>query len=206
MNNITASDWSGAVDLATQHEALYAEIDSLMIEPTDEPVEEAFDEPIDVPIVEPFTEPVQETSTKNELKCENCHFETVLPNAFQNHRKSYIVCYVCAMKFCGKRARRNHEAHIRRGHDFKPKSAFICNVCKKPFGLKSILKTHLKRTKCGKPKLIEHLDEPIYELADEAIEEPMDETIYEPIYVPINEPIIEPVNERIEEVIDEPTG
>ena len=159
MNNITETDWSGAVQLATKHEALYAEIDSLSIEPADEPVEEAFDEPIGVPIVEP----TQETFTNEVLKCENCHFETVLPNAFQNHRKSYIVCYVCAMKFCGKRARRNHGAHFKREHVFKPKSAFICNICKKPFGLQSVLKKHLKRSKCGKYQLIEAVEEVIDE-------------------------------------------
>ena len=194
MDKITASDWSGAIKLATQHESFYAEIDeidSLLIEPAvDEPIQETIDEPVDLPMDESVIVPLQETSPNEVLKCEHCHFETVLPSAFQCHRKTYIVCYVCALTFCGKRSRRHHETHFRRTHDFKPKSAHICNICKKPFGYKSDLKTHLKRSKCGKHQLIEPIYEPIVQAIDEGIEEPVVEHTYELNYEPINQPHI----------------
>ena len=166
---------------------------------------------------------VPDAYTNHVLKCDygdNCDFETLLPNAFKCHTKSYLVCPECPMQFCGKRSKRHLETHFRRVHNFKPKDPYFCEVCSKPFGHMSVLKKHLKKSKCGKVPLIDHDYEPVYgpvaEPLNDPIGDPIHETFQEPTHEPIHDPIGEPVDghleipinqlkrEPVDEVIDDP--
>ena len=86
---ITAEDWAGAIDLASQQEAFYAEQDQL-----DPPlVPEVQDEPVQGELIPNEIVVVPETAQK----CSNCDYETVQAHAavskINENMKSIIMVF-----------------------------------------------------------------------------------------------------------------
>ena len=126
-------------DFSTKHEVLYAQCDGLHdLLPPDVHEEEFEEEPMEE--VEPEEEPAKE-------KCPHCSFETNLPNVFKLHTKSFRLCSVCNVVFCGKRSAQNLKVHEK---THLPEKVHECEICKKSFKFASVLKTHYIRTACGR--------------------------------------------------------
>ena len=140
MEKVSAEEWQAAIRLAIRQEDLYIEIDQ------DQPSPSLMPEDIEPAVEQEIAATEHE---KEVLKCENCDYETEIPAHFQNHKGSIIFCEHCSKCFCGKRAQRMLKTHLKE-HDFKPKNAHICEICKKPFKNATLLKNHKIRSKCGR--------------------------------------------------------
>ena len=160
---ITADDWKSAIRAASRQEELYAQLDNIVLDPLPQPNQEIMDEnvmiiddPELIELVEPIvndndvTEQMESVESQNEpLKCTNCEFTSFRPSAYQNHIRSITECDMCDKKFCGKSVRDELKSH-KKQHSFGPKTPHFCSVCKKGYKFKSILKRHMKDSKCGK--------------------------------------------------------
>ena len=139
MEKVSAEEWQAAIRLAIRQEDLYLEIDQ------DQPSPSLLPEDIE-PAME---EQIATEHEKEVLKCENCDYMTENPGGFKRHKESITYCEHCSQGFCGKRAKRLLKSH-QQEHDFKPKNAHICDICKKPFKNATLLKNHKIRSKCGR--------------------------------------------------------
>ena len=134
MRKVSPDEWAAAVRLAVQQEDMYATEDQL--DPSLEPKE---DEEITI-----------EEVADEELKCDNCDYNFISLGRFERHKKAAKNCENCSKVFCGPSANRELKSHILREHTYKPKSAHVCNHCKKPFGYPSQLKHHMLWSACGR--------------------------------------------------------
>ena len=143
MEKVTAEEWQAAIRLAKRQEDLYIEIDE------DQPNHSLLpDEDIE-PEVNDEEAAIEPPAKKPALECENCEYKSENPGGFKRHKDSVIKCEHCDKAFCGKYAKKQLKSH-QKEHDFKPKEAYICMHCKKPFPRPSKLKEHLVWSKCGR--------------------------------------------------------
>ena len=152
LSKIGPKEWQAAIRESTRSEEFYAKIDKLFPSPEEQVTDQLPQEPNDLE-EQSSTEENQPESCENPFVCQICKVDFKASKAFTNHTKNYAICSACPKTFCGAQRENNLKGHFKKEHDIKPKTAHICQFCKKAFQYQSRLKHHLVRTPCGRQEL-----------------------------------------------------